>query len=277
MKTAVIVAGVLRHCDVSSLSWQLPFEADFYLSTWDLTEYVYDDEFYPIDNELANLKNIDFKLIHIENYKKFCQTYISYPGFEISRVFYLVNKIYEQIKELNYDRIILIRSDTWLQLNKPSKLFDHMTLMNDYSVITSPNNEVDLNVLSSKEKLQTYFDSEITKNGWIRFPDSNFIFTWSAFEEFANIWTQTINSTSCPHTFLYKFFFLGDKITLSYSHEFFTGLNRAPLSAYISNNLDINSKNLLEFGFSYEDEQKKKNPVKSVTHNKIREYFKNNN
>lgn len=278
MKTAVIVAGALRYCDVSSLSWKLPFDADFYLSTWDLTEYAYDDNFYPIDEELDNLKNINFKLIHIESYKEFCQKYINHSGFEISRVFYLINKIYEQIKDLNYERIILIRSDTWIQLNRPSKLFDCMQSMTDYSVIASPSKLIDFNVLSTKEKLQKYFDDEIKQRGWTSgFPDSTFIFAWPAFEEFAIIWTETINSRFCPHTFLYKFFLLGDKIKLLHSYEFFTGLNRAPMSEYQRNNININinSKNILSLGCSYEEEKKKRNPAKNKNTDKIIEYFKN--
>jgi hypothetical protein len=279
MKTAVIVAGVLRHCDVSSLSWKFPIDVDFYLSTWDLTEYVHNgNKFYSIEEELKHLEHIDFKHIHIENYKKFYQTYKTHIGFEMSRVFYLINKIYEQIKNLNYKRVIVIRPDLFLCFKDNHnfvKLIDSMEKNSAYT--SSRTSNLDYSQKYSKEFLEEYIKNNKAEYRSVQFNDDHFIFEWSAFEKFAKIWPGILfDQGRCPHTHLFKFFLLEEQVRMQFTGTMTTNINRAPLKEYQQQSKPVDSFNINTVSNAYEQQCKLEIPNKNKTFTEIEEYFKNN-
>jgi len=278
MKTAVIVAGVLRHCDVSSLSWKFPVDVDFYLSTWDLTENVYNgNTFYPIDEELKHLEHIDFKHIHIENYRRFYQTYKNHIGFEMSRVFYLISKIYEHIKNLNYKRIIVIRPDIWLNFDHFGFIKMIKSMEKNTAYFSSGTTGLDLSKDYSTEYLEEHMKNNIKDIGHVHFCDDHFIFTGTAFEKFTKIWPSILfDSRRCPHIHLFKFFLLEKKVKLLLTYSISTSINRAPLTEYQRQEMPVNLYNIHTVSKIYEQQCRLKFPNKNKTFEEIEEYFKNN-
>jgi len=110
MKTAIIIAGVCRYTDISHKSWTMLPEADWYLSTWDISQKPFSDIATSSKNEIDNIKYL-FKEIFVSSYKEeYMDT--NYSAFE--RSFILLEKTLEHIKKLNYDRIIYFRPDLML-------------------------------------------------------------------------------------------------------------------------------------------------------------------
>lgn len=216
MKIAIIIAGALRHCDVSSMSWEFPFEADFYLSTWDVVQYADSNILCPIDEELKNLSNIDFKDIHIESYEEYYKEYKNFNCFYISRQFYLINRIYEKIKHEDYNRVIVFRPDSWIEVIKEVNPIDELKLKQDSVVHFG-----DIRGVPTLQEVNNSADEETRnmrlqqiKNQQHSFTDQLFMFDSIAFKKFANIWPNVLfYEKNCPHNFLYNYFIVQKTVT----------------------------------------------------------------
>lgn len=182
MKTAVIIAGVCRHCKISAPSWNLPFSADYFLATWNVSQSAYSPDLIP-NTELEHLKHINFKQIFLEDYIHY---HTNHRGHHAGRTFYLYNLVYRSIKNQGYERVILFRPDLYLH---PIKID-----ANDFNVkensglilgMHEPEHWVDHN---SKEM-----------------EDEFFCFDWIAFEKFANFWPSILQRGRNIHYILYDF------------------------------------------------------------------------
>lgn len=160
MKTAIIVAGVCRFTDMTHPSWHILPEADWYLSTWDISQKPYSPSATSSVHEVARIKHL-FRTILISNYQNEYLNTIFHP---YDRPFILLEKIYKEIKDAGYERIIYFRPDLIL-----------------YSLNEFSNNDfiVDDNTLKILDCYEPDF--------WIRhlnrkMQDSFFVLTWKNFE-----------------------------------------------------------------------------------------------
>lgn len=189
MKTAVIVAGVSRHTKFAVSSWNNLPEADWYLSTWDVISYNHNSGItYPLGNEIDHMRD-KFKEIVISKYSEYIDNAITNNLNQVlDRPFYLLNKIYDIIKDKNYERIIYFRPDL--------RLF----YLENYTY-----NDFDID--DNTSKLLGMFEPE---KWYIRIhryiDDFFFVFSWNTFKLFLenrfNIKPDLIN----VHPFIFDFF-----------------------------------------------------------------------
>ena len=110
MKTAVIVAGVSRFVDLTHKSWTMLPEADRYLSTWDITQRPYSPEATSSETEISTIKHL-FQTILISSYQT---EYLDTKFQAYDRPFILLEKVFNEIKNKDYERIIYFRPDLML-------------------------------------------------------------------------------------------------------------------------------------------------------------------
>lgn len=110
MKTAVIVVGVCRFTDISHTTWTMLPDADWYLSTWDITQLPYSNIAYSSHKEIRSIQHL-FKHIFVSNYNN---EYLETACNQFDRIFILLDKVYNHIKDQGYERIIFFRPDLML-------------------------------------------------------------------------------------------------------------------------------------------------------------------
>ena len=119
MKTAIIVNGICRQTLVSSMSWNIfPFEADWYLSTWDYTQETYFSEIITRKKEIDNIRHL-FKHIEISDYEEYFTTCIVNGRVNpMFRSFKLLDSIRNIILSQGYERVIVFRPDLYLKTSE---------------------------------------------------------------------------------------------------------------------------------------------------------------
>jgi len=85
-------------------------EADWYLSTWDITQRPYSPEATSSEHEISNIKHL-FRTVLVSNYKT---EYLDTSFEAYDRPFILLEKVYNLIKDQGYERIIYFRPDLML-------------------------------------------------------------------------------------------------------------------------------------------------------------------
>ena len=201
MKTAIIVSGMCRQTLVASMSWDIfPFEADWYLSTWDYTQETYFSETRPVNYELNNIRHL-FKHIEISNYETYFIDFISTRQINpMFRSFKLLDSIRETILSQGYERIILFRPDLYLTALEP--LYD-----SDFDV---SNNTVKILGSHAPED----YHSVLTQKS----DDLFFVMPIHIFEKYANLnFVENLDSgfkySGDVHKLTYHFFTsLADKV-----------------------------------------------------------------
>lgn len=115
MKTAVIVTGMCRSVSLPKDTWSiLPFDSDWYMSTWDITKSTYSPKTYTSEYEINKIKD-KFKHIEVHAYEPYDKEYLKTHKLPVyGNTYYLINKIKDRILNQNYDRIIVTRSDLYL-------------------------------------------------------------------------------------------------------------------------------------------------------------------
>lgn len=184
MKTAVVVAGVCRFTDISHSSWTLFPDADWYLSTWDVTQIPYSNIAYSSSDEITAIQHL-FKQVFVLNYyDEFLKTDL----LPFERSFILLNKVYEHIKDRGYQRVIYFRPDLMLY-----KLADF-----DYNELT---------VNDSCVKILDIHDPEISikHQEQQRVSDLFIVFSWTTFIKYINNRSKIV-ADSDIHRSTYKFF-----------------------------------------------------------------------
>ena len=85
-------------------------EADWYLSTWDITQLPYSPEASSSINEVSTIKHLFCKVL-ISNYQT---EYLDTNFQAYDRPFILLEKVFNEIKNKDYERIIYFRPDLML-------------------------------------------------------------------------------------------------------------------------------------------------------------------
>lgn len=194
MKTAIVVNGICRQTLVASLSWNIfPFEADWYLSTWDYTQETYFPELIPSKKEIDNIRHL-FKHIEISDYEEYFTTFIIdgrvNPMF---RSFKLLDSIRNVILSQGYERVIVFRPD--LYLGKVETLND-----NDFDV---SNNTV--RILGSHAP-EDYYNVLKQKSDDLFFAMPIHIFEKYADLNFVKDLNRKFKYSGDIHKFIYYFF-----------------------------------------------------------------------
>lgn len=183
MKTAVIVAGVCRFTDISHTSWAMLPEADWYLSTWDISQQPYSKKAVISNKEIKNIEHL-FKTIIISNYQN---EYLNQGVKSFERAFILLEKIFNIIKDKGYTRIIYFRPD--LMLYK----------VDNFSI-------KDFDVDDSCVKLLDIHSPDLAvRHGEKVASDLFFVFSWNTFVKFLNAKNEIVNNVDI-HKTVYKFF-----------------------------------------------------------------------
>lgn len=197
MKTAVIVAGVCRFTNISHSSWNIFPDADWYLSTWDITQKPYSPEAHPSSDEIDAIKD-KFKHIEVLNYK---EKYLDIPRLSAElRPFILLEHILNIIKEQQYERVVYFRPDLVLFKMNDDLFPDLMQLTADDF------NENDYNVDDSTIKIA----GDHTPDCWIDHSrqilhDNFFVFSWNTFVKFIED-KKEITKHPDIHYSLYNYF-----------------------------------------------------------------------
>jgi hypothetical protein len=105
-----------RQTLVASMSWDIfPFEADWYLSTWDYTQETYFPEVVPSKKEIDNIRHL-FKHIEISDYEEYFTNFIGNGKLNpMFRSFKLLDSIRNTILSCGYERVIVFRPDLYLK------------------------------------------------------------------------------------------------------------------------------------------------------------------
>ena len=195
MKTAVIVAGVCRYSDIPSKTWDIfPFDADLYLSTWDITNSTFSNELFPSNTEIDIIKhNTSFnkkcRLINVivSDYE---QSIVEEKfKFPYDRPLFLLRQVYNTIKEQQYTRIIYFRPDLYISS------LDELT-ENDFDIDDSS-----VSILGMGEPV--YWTNEIHH----QMEDLFFCMTMTTFEKFIHIfYAKDLRDSHDIHKIFYNFF-----------------------------------------------------------------------
>ena len=164
MKTAIIVAGVCRFTELSYSSWSILPEADWYLSTWDISQKPYSPSAVSSVNEIDTIKHL-FKTTLVLNYQ---DEYLNTRFQAYDRPFILLEKIYKKIKEVGYERIIYFRPDLMLYSLNGYSHDDFIVTDNTLKVLDC--HDPDFWVQHHRREIQ----------------DSFFVLTWKNFELLVN-------------------------------------------------------------------------------------------
>ena len=181
MKTAVIVAGVCRFTDISHKSWTMLPEADWYLSTWDISQKPYSTSATSSVNEIAKIKHL-FHTVLISNYQ---DEYLNTEFQAYDRPFILLEKIYKEIKDAGYKRIIYFRPD--LMLFSLDGYSHNDFIVNDNTLRVLDCYDPDFWIQHHRREMQ----------------DSFFVITWKSFELLVNSREKVANYSI--HSSLYNF------------------------------------------------------------------------
>jgi len=196
VKTAIIVAGVCRFTEISHASWNIFPNADWYLSTWDITQKPYSPEARSSANEI-NAISYKFKHIEISNYKK---EYLEIHVEPAMRPFILLTKIFNLIKDEQYERVIYFRPDLVLfKMNETT--WPNLTQMklNEF-------NKSDFDIDDNTIKVTDCHGPD----NWLsherrQLQDSFMLFSWKSFAKFVEN-AITITSHYDIHVSYYEFF-----------------------------------------------------------------------
>jgi hypothetical protein len=98
------------------MSWDIfPFEADWYLSTWDYTQETYFPDSFTSKKEIDNIRHF-FKHIEINNYEEYFTNFIIKGRVNpMFRSFKLLDSIRDIILSQKYERIIIFRPDLYFK------------------------------------------------------------------------------------------------------------------------------------------------------------------
>jgi hypothetical protein len=200
MKTAVIVAGVCRYSDIPSKTWDIfPFDADLYISTWDITNNTYSNKLINSSDEIELIKrntrqNKRTKLISV-NVSDYEDAIASGKiTWSLARPFFLLNELYEKIKSSEYTRIIYFRPDLYLTTNNGVTLTEHDFTVDDSSV----------------KILGLYEPYAWVEHHLSRMEDHFFCMTTNMFEKFLQIFKVIDASEPDIHRIFYNFFKIND-------------------------------------------------------------------
>jgi hypothetical protein len=194
VKTAVIVAGVCRYCDIPSKTWDIfPFEADLYLSTWDITNDTFSNELFASDVEIDIIKentkaNKNCRLINVivSDYRQaILENKIK---FSYNRPLFLLQQVLKILKEKQYTRIIYFRPD--LYINTLSELTENDFDIDDSSVSIIGMGEPEYWTNEAKNKMEDHF----------------FCMTMSTFEKFIHIFNVSNLKVHDIHEIFFNFF-----------------------------------------------------------------------
>lgn len=196
MKTAVIVAGVCRFTEIAHTSWNIFLNADWYLSTWDITQKPYSPQVWSSVKEINAIRH-KFKHVEVSNY---ITEYQETPIHPAMRPFILLDKVLKLIKDEKYERIIYFRPDSVLfKMNEKTepnlaqmKLdeFDENDFnIDDYTVMVTDCYGPDNWLSHERRQLQ----------------DSFMVFSWNTFVKFVSN-AKSITSHWDLHAGLYEFF-----------------------------------------------------------------------
>lgn len=194
MKTAIIVNGMCRQTLVASMSWNIfPFEADWYLSTWDYTQETYFPDSFTSKKEIDNIRHF-FKHIEISNYEEYFTNFIIKGHVNpMFRSFKLLDSIRDTILSRGYERVIVFRPDLYL---KALEILDE----NDFDV---SNNTV--RILGSHAP-QHYYDVRKQKSDDLFFAMPIHIFEKYADLDFVKDLDRKFKYAGDIHKFTYHFF-----------------------------------------------------------------------
>jgi hypothetical protein len=201
MKTAIIVAGVCRYSELTYKSWNSFPEADWYLSTWDISQTPYSPEATSSDNEIATIKHL-FHSILISNYQT---EYLDLGVNSLHRPFILLENVLNKIKDQGYERIIYFRPD--LMLYRLSSYSPNDFVVDDDTV----------------KILDCHYPGFWFSHYLKKMQDSFLVFSYKNFELFVNSKDKLCKQPNI-HTALYKFM-IEHKINVnrypgsSYSHR----------------------------------------------------------
>lgn len=196
MRTAVIVAGVCRYSDIPSKTWDIfPFDADLYISTWDITNNTYSNKLTNSFDEIEIIKrntrqNKRTKLIsvNISDYEDAIAS--GKIKWSLARPIFLLNELYERIKSSRYSRIIYFRPDLYLTTNNGAKLTEADFTVDDDTVKILGLHEPYAWVEHDLNKMEDHF----------------FCMTKNVFEKFIRVFDVIDSSEPDIHKIFYNFF-----------------------------------------------------------------------
>jgi hypothetical protein len=164
LKTAIIVAGVCRFTDLTHKSWNIFPEADWYLSTWDISQRPYSPIATSSKKEISTIKHL-FDEILISNYQT---EYLDTKFQAYDRPFILLEKIFDKIKDKNYNRVIYFRPD--LMLYTLENFLQQELEVDDNTIKILDCHGPDFWIMHNSRTMQ----------------DSFLVFSWKKFELFIN-------------------------------------------------------------------------------------------
>lgn len=197
MKTAVIVAGVCRFSDIAHRSWNIFPDADWYLSTWDISQAPYSREAEKSSVQIDKIKH-KFKSITISNYK---EKYLDTDSAYSDRPFLLLEKVYNEIKDSGYQRIIYFRPD--LVLFKMNQ--DLWPKLNQYTFDVFDENDFAIDDSQVKVAYGHVMDTFWVDHANKIMQDSFFLFSWNNFVKFLKE-KRKITVYGDVHRGLYNYF-----------------------------------------------------------------------
>jgi hypothetical protein len=182
MRTAVIVAGVCRFTEIASKSWDIFPEADWYLSTWNISQQPYSPDATSSKLEIKAIAEL-FTDILISDYHT---EFLNQDTHMYKRSFILLEKALERIKHQGYERVIYFRPDLMLYTLDDFSTDDFMVSDSEIKILDS--HEPDFWVDHTRRSLQ----------------DSFFVFSWQSFNKFV-YHGKDINLHSDIHQSLYRY------------------------------------------------------------------------
>ena len=196
MKTVIIVAGACRFTEIAHKSWNIFPDADWYLSTWDITQKPYSSEAWSSIEEINSIRH-KFKYINISNYKN---EYLETSLAATLRPFMLLEKILKIIKDEKYERVIYFRPDLVLfKMNQES--WPNLTQMS-----LDEFNEDDFDIDDTTIKVADCHGPD----NWLshdrrEIQDSFMVFSWNSFVKFVDGAIHITSNLGIHHS-LYEFF-----------------------------------------------------------------------
>ena len=158
-------------------------EADWYLSTWNISQQPYSKKAINSNKEIKNIEHL-FKTIIISNYQT---EYLDQGIKSFERPFILLEKIFNIIKDKKYERIIYFRPD--LMLYKVENFSTNDFDINDSCVKLLDIHRPDLAVRHNEKLVSDLF----------------FVFSWNTFVKFLDTKKEIVDHFDIHRT-IYKFF-----------------------------------------------------------------------
>ena len=166
-------------------------DADWYLSTWDITQQPYSKQAISSTKEINRIRHL-FKDVIVSNYQT---EYLEQDFKSFERPFILLEKAFNLIKDQGYQRIIYFRPDLML-----------------YTVDGFSVNDFNVDDYCAK-LLDIHLPELAIRHNEQSASDLFFVFSWNTFVKFLNSKKEIVNHFDI-HKTIYKFF-IDNKIEMT--------------------------------------------------------------